>query len=69
MVMRKRRVSDSRLAFLLLIGLVVAGASIWVVRQLPGVHRLELLAYDWHSAALPRLAADGRIALVGIDRE
>src|SRR5262245_11444006 len=38
-----------------------------VVRLLPGIQRLELLAYGWHMRSLPALPADDRIVIVGMD--
>jgi adenylate cyclase len=58
-----------RLVILLCIAILTSAVSQWVVRALPGVHRLELLAYDWHSAALPTQPADDRIVIVGMDEE
>jgi adenylate cyclase len=37
------------------------------VGKLPGVKRLELLAYDWHLSSSPILPPDDRIVIVGMD--
>lgn len=67
--MKNRRSLDIRLFILLSLGFAVSAVSTWAVRALPGVQRLELLAYDLHSRALPLLAADERIVIVGMDDE
>jgi CHASE2 domain-containing sensor protein len=54
---------------LITIALIVPGLSQWLVREVPSVHRVELLIYDWHSRALPPSALDPRLVLVGMDDE
>jgi adenylate cyclase len=56
-----------RLGILLSIAVLTSALSQWAIRALPGVHKLELLAYDWHVASLPPLAPDERIVIVGMD--
>ena len=43
--------------------------SLWFIRQIPPLHRAELLLYDWHAGSLPVLPADDRLVLVGMDAE
>ncbi len=57
----------SRFLALTAIGLIAPFLSQWTIRQVPALHRAELLAYDWHAGALPRIPADSRIVLVGMD--
>ena len=59
----------SRLAVLLVIAFLVCLTGTWAVRAVPGIHLLELLAYDWHARSLPPLPADPRIVIVGMDNE
>ncbi len=65
--MNSARAWDWRLITLLLVALIVPAASRWVVSSVPSLHKLELLAYDWHARALPASAPDPRIVLVGMD--
>src|SRR5712692_6015985 len=67
--MKTPRRFDSRLVVLLCIGVAVAVAGTIPVRWLPGVRRLELLAYDWHMKTLPTLPPDSRIIIIGLDDE
>src|SRR5437660_10688062 len=60
---------DNRLVVLLCIGVVAATIGTIPVRWLPGVRRLELLAYDWHMKTLPALPPDSRIVIIGLDNE
>jgi adenylate cyclase len=43
--------------------------SQWLIRQVPSLHRAELLIYDWHAGALPGIPPDDRLVLVGMDQE
>ncbi len=65
--MPNRFAVDARLGILLAIGLAAAITSTWIIRRLPAVQSFELLAYDWHSAALSPVAADPRIVIVAMD--
>ncbi|MBI3912086.1 MAG: adenylate/guanylate cyclase domain-containing protein [Armatimonadetes bacterium] len=60
---------DWRLLTLLLIALLVPAVSRWLVARWPTIHKLELLAYDWHCRSLSRRAPDARIVIVGMDEE
>jgi adenylate cyclase len=51
------------------VALVVPALTQWLVREIPAVHRSELLIYDWHSRALPSIPPDPRLVLVGMDDE
>jgi len=51
------------------IALIVPALSQWLVRQVPAVHRSELLIYDWHSRSLPPMPLDPRLVVVGMDDE
>jgi len=65
----KSRRFDRRLIILLSIAIAVSAGGTAVVRMLPGIHRLELLAYAWHMRSLPVLLPDDRIVIVGMDDE
>jgi adenylate cyclase len=58
---------DWRILALVPVALAVPAASRWIVASLPSVHKLELLAYDWHFGSLPAEKPDDRIVLVGMD--
>jgi adenylate cyclase len=51
------------------IALLAPALSQWFIRELPSLHRTELLIYDWHAGALPPIPPDDRIVLVGMDQE
>ncbi len=65
--MHSERSWDWRLISLVLVALAVPAVSRWAVSSVPSLHKLELLAYDWHSGALPREKPDSRIVLIGMD--
>ncbi len=65
--MSSARSWDWRLITLVMVALAVPAASRWLVSSMPSLHKLELLAYDWHARALPQLVPDHRIVLVGMD--
>ena len=62
-----KRQGNQRLLILLLIGLGMPLVSRWLISRLPNAQYLELLAYDWHYRALPKLQPDPRIVLIGMD--
>src|SRR5579871_3943914 len=60
----RQRKPFGRAAWLLAIAVAVPAVSL---SRVPGLHKLELLVYDWHCAALPRLPPDPRLVLIGMD--
>ncbi len=52
---------------LVLVALAVPAVNRWMISGLPSLHKLELLAYDWHFRSLPAEKADDRIVLIGMD--
>ncbi len=60
--MNWRRV-DWRILTLALVALAVPAANRSLIANLPSVHKLELLAYDWHFHSLPQERPDERIVL------
>jgi adenylate cyclase len=60
---------NPRVVTLGVIALLAPALSQWFVRELPALHRTELLIYDWHAGALPPIPPDDRIVLVGMDQE
>jgi adenylate cyclase len=49
--------------------LVIPAFTHWIIQELPVVYRTELLVYDWHMNALPRIPPDDRLVYVAMDNE
>jgi adenylate cyclase len=64
-----RTTTGPRRYALVAIALVVPVLGQRLVREIPVVHRAELLIYDWHSRALPAIPLDPRLVVIGMDDE